>query len=122
MAPLASVESLETRLGRDLAGADLALAEAALEAASARVRHYGLPWSPANAPEMAVQITLDAAERKVRNPEGYRSEMLSSYQYALPASTPTGAVLTDEEIAILRELSGGGGLYSVPLESLGGSL
>lgn len=114
--PLATVPDLEARLGKSLDGGEKALAEAALTDASALVRHYGLPWAvPAAAPEVAVGITLAAAERRVRNPEGYRMEMEGSYQYQLPASAPTGVALTDAEIDLLRELSGRGGLASVEI-------
>jgi hypothetical protein len=109
--PLATLGDLQARLGKSLEGAEAVLAEAALADASALVRHYGLPWpNPATAPDVAVAITLAAAERRARNPEGFRMEMEGSYQYQLPASAPTGVALTDAEIDLLRGLSGRGGL------------
>ena len=115
--PLATVAELEIRLGRTLTGDELTLAQAALADASALVRTYGLPWAdPAKAPDVAVSITLAAAERRVRNPEGYRMEMEGSYQYQLPASLPTGVGLTDSEIKVLERLSGSGGLVSVEVQ------
>lgn len=123
MEPLATVDALSMRLGEALTGADETMAEAALTDASALVRHYGLPWpDPATAPTVAVNVTLAAAERRMRNPEGYRSEMLGSYQYQRPASTPTGVALTPEEIRMLQSMAGLSGIHSVPLESLGGVL
>lgn len=117
MADLATIEQLQVRLGRTLSGTELALAQAALADASALVRTYGLPWpNPATAPDVAVSITLAAAERRVRNPEGYRMEMEGSYQYQLPASAPTGVALTDAEIRVLERLSGSGGLWSVEVQ------
>src|SRR2546427_12311971 len=95
---LATIAQLQDRLGYEVNGPRLAQAEAALADASALVRHYGQPWpDPATAPELAVTITLAAAERRVRNPEGFRMEMEGSYQYQLPASLPTGVALTPEE-------------------------
>ena len=113
--PLATVPELEARLGRPFVDdAERALGEAALADASALVRTYGLPWpDPAKAPDVAVSITLAAAERRVRNPSGFRMEMEGSYQYQLPASLPSGAGLTEQEIELLRQLSGSAGLISV---------
>lgn len=117
MADLATIDELQERLGRVLVEPELSLAKAALADASALVRHYGLPWpDPSTAPAVAVAITLAAAERRVRNPEGYRSELEGSYQYQLPASAPTGVALSDAEIKILEDLSGSAGLYSVEVQ------
>lgn len=114
--PLATIAELEARLGRPVATDELTLATAALADASALVRAYGLPWAtPATAPEVAVSITLAAAERRVRNPGGYRMEMEGSYQYQLPASAPIGVALTKAEIALLAQLSGRGGIASVEI-------
>ncbi|WP_275462067.1 hypothetical protein [Streptomyces noursei] len=114
---LATIEELQARLGRPLESDEVPLATAALADASALVRSYGLPWAdPAAAPDVAVSITLAAAERRVRNPEGYRMEMEGSYQYQLPASAPTGVALTKSEIALLTQLSGRGGLVSVEVQ------
>ena len=115
--PLASVQDLEKRLNMVLQGTDRAQAESYLWDASSLVRTYGLPWpDPDKAPDVAVTVTLAAAERKCRNPEGYRMEMEGSYQYQLPASLPSGVGLTQEEIDLLREVSGSGGLQSVEVQ------
>ena len=121
--PLADVSALEARLGETLTGTERARAEAALSDASALVRVYGLPWpDPLTAPDVAVSVTLAAAERKVRNPEGYRSEMEGSYQWTLAAATPAGVELTPGEIRMVRMAAGGGYITSVPIESVGGVL
>lgn len=115
--PLATTADLEARLGRELVGGEVTIAQAALADASALVRHYGLPWpDPSTAPGIAVSITLAAAERRVRNPEGYRMEMEGSYQYQLPASAPTGVALSQAEMDLLRDLSGRAGLVSVEVQ------
>lgn len=121
--PLATVQELEVRLGEPLTGGQLAMAEAALNDASAVVRAYGLPWpDPSTAPDIARSITLSAAERRMRNPEGYRSEIEGSYQYHRPASAPLGVELTKGEIRMLAAAGGLGGVYSVPIASPGGTL
>lgn len=121
--PLAEVPALEARLGRTLDPDEVDMATAALATASAKVRHYGLPWpDPATAPDVAVEVTLDAAERKMRNPEGLRSEMDGSYQLTRPASTPTGVTLTTAEVRMIRAAAGVRGIFSVPVKSLGGEL
>lgn len=119
--PLADVASLEARLGRALDSEETALAEAALKAASAKVRHYGLPWpDPSTAPDVAVETVLDVAERKVRNPEGFRQEMEGGYQYLRPAGEPAALSLSPAEIRMVRAAAGIRGVFSVPISSFGG--
>ncbi|MBH1936504.1 hypothetical protein I5Q34_19855 [Streptomyces sp. AV19] len=123
MTPLARIEALEARMSRTFTGAERAQAETALADASAVVRAHGLPWpDPAAAPDIAVQVTLAAAERRVRSPEGYRSEMQGSYQYALPASLPVGVGLTAGEIRLVRAAAGVTGVFSAPIQAYGGTL
>ncbi|WP_338932632.1 hypothetical protein WEB32_29655 [Streptomyces netropsis] len=123
MTPLADLAALEARLGRTLAGEERTQAEAALADASAQVRAHGLPWpNPATAPAIVVSVVLAAAERRTRNPDGFRMEMQGAYQYQLPASLPVGAALSEAEIRLVRSAAGFGGVFSVPMESLGGSL
>lgn len=120
--PLADVPELEARLGRSLVDEERTTAEAVLNDASAVVRAYGLPWpDPATAPDIAVTVCLAAAERKMRNPEGIRQEMEGGYQYTL-ASGPSGVELTAAEIRMLQYNIGARGVFSVPVESLGGTL
>ncbi|GAB7185926.1 hypothetical protein ATKI12_5757 [Kitasatospora sp. Ki12] len=122
--PLASVDQLTARLGYPLTGPDLTMAEAALADASAVVRAHGLAWpDPARVPDVVRSVVLAAAERRVRNPEGYRMEQQGSYSYQLPASTPLGVDLTTSEVRLIRGAAGvAGGVYSVPIAGLGGSL
>ncbi|WP_030981221.1 hypothetical protein [Streptomyces sp. NRRL S-1813] len=121
--PLASVEELTARLGYPLEGEERVMAEAALADVSATVRAYGLPWpTRAMAPAVVIAVVLAVAERRVRNPEGYRAESQGGYQYQLPATAPTGVELTPVEIQLIRSQAGMGGLYSVPIERHGGVL
>lgn len=121
--PLADLDQLTVRLGYQLDPTESALALAALSDASAMVRAYGLPWTdPATAPAVVVSVVLAAAERRVRNPEGYRAESQGGYQYQLPAMAPTGVALTDAEIRLIRAEAGAGGLYAVPIVRFGGPL
>lgn len=123
MESLATLEELTARLGYVLDDAERLIALTALADASALVRAYGLPWrDPATAPLVAVTVTLAAAERRVRNPEGYRSESQGGYSYQRPASAPTGVALTDAEIRLIRAEAGMNGLYSAPVERHGGTL
>lgn len=119
--PLAEVPALEARLGRTLDPDEVDMATAALATASAKVRHYGLPWpDPSTAPDVAVETVLDVAERKVRNPEGFRQEMEGGYQYLRPAGEPAALSLSPAEIRMVRAAAGIRGVFSVPISSFGG--
>lgn len=122
-APLADITALEGRLGYVLEGSDLTMAEGVLEHASAVVRLYGLPWpDPETAPDIAVLTTVAVAARVMRNPEGYGYEMEGGYQYQQMKGTPLGVDLTESERKLLRRSMGLGGVISVPIEHLGGTL
>jgi hypothetical protein len=106
--PLASVAALETRLGKSLSGAALARAEAALGDASALVRGIsGRDWvdtdgTTITAPAEAVLVTVTAALREVRNPEGFVSETLGDYNYRRPEQSNMGVYLTKDERRMVR--------------------
>ena len=122
-ASLATVEELESRLGYPLEGEDRTMAEAVLADISAIVRTYGLPWpDPATAPDVVKTVVLAASERKMRNPEGFRSEIEGTYQYHLPAGAVTGTALTDAERRLIQHSVGLGGVFSVPIASHGGAV
>lgn len=102
---------------------DLALAEAMLESASNWVRvHSGQDWSAADAPSIAVTITIAAAARGYQNPAGYREERADAA--FIKRDTDNGwaneAKLTPDEIAVLRTYNTAGGvgsIISVPLSN-----
>jgi hypothetical protein len=99
--PLAPVSAMETRLGLAagaLSGADLARAGDALADASTLVRLYsGKDWTPELCPAALVTVTVQAALRAYRNPEGYTGENFGgAYAYT---TKETGVGLTADEVA-----------------------
>lgn len=111
MPAFATVADLEKRIGVEtgsIEDEDLARAQSALEDASVLVRaEAGLSWyneetEQLTAPESVVMVTLRAAIRAYRNPEGLGSESLGgvySYSYA---NGETSVYLTAEEKRIVR--------------------
>lgn len=118
MAALATVAELETRMMVTFTEQEAVAASAALDDISALARHYGLPtWgNPAPVPEAVKAVVLAVAERRMRNPEGYVSEMAGEYQYRMPESGAAGNLFREDELAILRQTSGRAGLVSVPVQ------
>lgn len=109
---LATIEALEARLGRGvLVEPQRAQALAALADASELVRgETGRTWvtepgGTVSAPAVVVTITLQAALRVVRNPDGYSSETEDGYTYRRPESE-LGLYLTDAEILVLSRYAG----------------
>lgn len=115
--PLATIAQLQNRLVEPLPSSDLTRAEAALEDASAEVRHAASrTWTNDDdqlegVPPIAVRITLRLAKDLVENPYGYKSEQIGEYAY----QRGSGGMLTPLEVRQLEELSGD--LVSVPTES-----
>lgn len=113
MTPLATVASLETRLGLDvgaLSGADLQRAVDALDDASVLVRaEAGMTFLAddgvtVDAPDVIVTIARRVALRQYRNPDGYSSEGVGSGAYTYRyADDETSAYLTDAEIRQIRQ-------------------
>lgn len=106
LTPLAAVGDLEARLGHTLTAGtvDRARAEAALADASSLIRaETGSNWLADDgvtltAPDPVVTITIHAALRGYRNPDGFASENLGEYGYRLDA---VGVYLTEEEKRVL---------------------
>ena len=122
-ASLVTLEQLEARLGHPRVGAERAMAEQIIEDASAVVRACGLPWpDPETAPAVVRTVTLNVAERKMRNPEGFRSEIEGSYQYHLPASAVTGLTLTPPEEKLIAAAAGLRGVVGMPIAGFGGTV
>ncbi len=118
MTPLATVASMESRLGLtpgSLSGADLQRAEDALDDASILVRAEAATVSPGttflaidgvtiDAPDVIVTIARRVALRQYRNPDGYSSEGMGGGAYTYRyADDETSAYLTDREAAQIRQ-------------------
>ncbi len=118
MAALATVAELEARMMVTLSNSESVAAGAALDDISALARHYGLPtWGNTTpVPEAVKAVVLAVAERRMRNPEGYVSEMAGEYQYRLPEAGSAGNFFREDELTVIRQASGRVGLASVPVQ------
>ncbi|MFJ9671085.1 hypothetical protein ACIRP5_09905 [Streptomyces sp. NPDC101221] len=98
--------------------AERVAAEAALSDVSALARLYGLPTWGVGAtpvPEVVKGVVLAVAERRMRNPEGYVSEMAGEYSYRLPEAGSAGLFFRPDELMTLRQAAGRTGIVSVPV-------
>lgn len=118
--PLATIEDLEARLGREFAAADLARAAAVLDDASALVRdEAGKTWLD-DAGDLTVvpasirAVVLRVSERTVRNPGGFSSESAGDYSYQR-TGVEGGVYLTEAERQIIRRAAGRSGLWTQPI-------
>lgn len=122
MEPLASVTDLEIRLGRTFEQAEVARALALLEDASELVRDVagGKTWVDDTTGELqkvpgSVRwVVLRAAERAVRNPEGYSAESAGDYSFQRTGVQP-GIYLTEGEEKAVRRALGKSGLWTQPV-------
>lgn len=109
---LAEVADLEVRLRVEvgsLSGADLDYAEACLEDASSQVRAAsGRDWvddeGNLDVPASLVTVTLQAALRGYRNPDGVASENFGVYSYNLPQGE-TSVMLTKREERVCERVA-----------------
>ncbi|MFG3405643.1 hypothetical protein [Streptomyces sp. NPDC048142] len=93
-------------------------AGAALDDVSALARLYGLPLWGMNGnpvPDVVKGVVLAVAERRMRNPEGYVSEMAGEYSYRLPEAGSAGLFFRPDELMTIRQASGRTGLVSIPV-------
>lgn len=103
---LASIEALEARLGRGtLAGPQREQALAALQDASGLVRaETGRTWvsttGELTAPANVVTVTLQAALRVVRNPDGLVAETIGPFSRRM---NDTDVYLLEAELELLRK-------------------
>jgi len=118
MEPLASVADLEARLGRTFEGAEVPRAVALLDDASALARDVaGTTWiDPGTGALLPVPgsvrwAVLRAAERAVRNPEGYSAESAGDYSFQRTGVQP-GVYLTEAEERAIRKARGKTGLWT----------
>ncbi|MDG4801716.1 hypothetical protein [Micromonospora sp. WMMD980] len=123
--PLATVAEMEKRLGLApgaITGNDLVRAGAALDDASALVRaEAGTDWVAddgltVTAPAVVRTVTVAAALRAYRNPDGYQGETVGPYSYQYAQGTATLYLLAAEATIVKRAagMAGGGrGVYTV---------
>lgn len=121
MLPLATIPELEARLGRVLTGAELDRANGLLDDASALVRDVaGKTWiDPGTGllepvPGSIRWVVLRAAERAIRNPQGFSSESAGDYSYQRTGVEP-GVYLTEGEEKAIRKAIGKTGLWTQPV-------
>lgn len=130
---LAPLSALEIRLGvavGSLSGADKARAEACLDDVSALVREAGgVSFLDAagdlvdreEIPAAIVTVTVQAALRGYRNPDGLASESIGSgaYAYSYGSEAQAGIYLTEAEASIVKKAANGGAAlsYSVGVPS-----
>lgn len=119
---IATVEQLQARMEQTYTGTELTRAGAVLGAASTLVRwHSGKDWVDASnvsiAPPIAVEITLQAAERAMRNPDGLSMEQVPEYTWR-KENAGDGVFLTPSEERILKRLGGRSGLWTQPTTKL----
>ncbi len=119
--PLATIEALEARLGRGaLVEPQRAQAVAALADASGIVRDVtGRTWiddlGEVVAPAIVVTITLKAALREVRNPEGNVADTAGPFSRRLADDQAKGVyLLEDERTALAKYRSANPGLWTQP--------
>jgi hypothetical protein len=98
----------------DLAGAELARAEAALTDARELVTAAaGTALSDPPQP-VTITITLTAARRAYLNPTGAESETVGPYSVRYSEDSVNGVYLTDAELRALHGLAGPRGLWIQP--------
>lgn len=121
MLPLAGVPDLEARLGRELSEDETGRATALLDDASALVRDVaGKTWIDPETDELLPVpgsirwVVLRAAERAIRNPEGYIQESAGDYSYQRRGAEP-GVYLTAGEERAIRKAIGKRGLWTQPV-------
>lgn len=123
MFALASVQEVETRLGRQITSSgELGRVAALLEDASALVRDVaGTTWivdgvdQPLTVPSTIRYVVLRAVERAMRNPDGFSAESDGDYSYQRTGVEP-GIYLTPGEEKAIRRAMGRTGLWTQPVE------
>ncbi|WJN62790.1 head-tail joining protein 1 [Streptomyces phage phiScoe2] len=115
----ATLDDLKARLDWELDADEARIAGGALEDASDLAAHYGRAWPEDAAPRLVRTLVLKAAQRYMKNPEGYTQSRAGDETLAWndAAGENAGTVyFSDEEIKLLRSLAGKQpGIYSVPL-------
>jgi len=118
MIPLAQVGDVEALLGRTLSGEEAKRAAVVLDDISGLVRDIaGRDFlsedgtALVGVPHIVRAIVRRAAERAMRNPEGFSGESTGDYSYQR-RGTEDGVYLTEAEERKIRSASGKGGLWT----------
>lgn len=118
MIPLATVPEVEARLGRRLASDEVLRAEAVLDDISGLVRDIAgsdflneAGTELSGVPHTVRAVVRRAAERAMRNPEGYSGESTGDYSYQRRGAED-GVYLTEAEERKIRQAMGRGGLWA----------
>jgi len=121
---LISIEQLNDRLGRELAGAEETQALALIDDASALVLEVAAgsgddpDWtSPGDVPDVIVPVIANMVRRALENPRGLSGEQLGDYQWQAGAGTGQASIYaTRREERIIRRAAGRLGVGTVQLE------
>ncbi|MFD4442518.1 hypothetical protein ACFWPK_22385 [Nocardia sp. NPDC058519] len=113
---ITTAAALGARLGRTLAGADLARAEAAIADVSALARGIAKqdwPDAPTGVPGEVVAIVLSGARRVFENPGGFIVEARGPITATRAAATVAGSPFTAAETRWLQKLRPRSGLWTL---------
>lgn len=123
MTSLISIEQLNARLGRTLAGDEETQAEAFITDASELVLQIaaggGDPpaWdSPNDVPGAVVPVVVSMVRRAIENPRGLSGEQLGDYQWQAGQGGQASIYATRREERIIRRAAGRMGVATVELE------
>lgn len=114
---ITTTAALAARLGRTLAGADLARAAAAIVDVSALARGIARqewPDAPDGVPDDVVVVVLAGARRLFENPGGFIVEGMGPLTATRAASTVSGSPFTAAEVRILEKAKPRSGLWTLP--------
>jgi len=105
--PLATLNDLTDRLGRDLTSTEARQATAWLSDATALILRR-FPQYETTPTAISTKVCCAMVLRKLDNPNGKRQESLDDYSYTIDSSRSRGEIyLSDEEAEELRPSMGG---------------
>lgn len=103
----ATLTELKGRLEWDLDAGEERIAQGALDDLSADAAFYGRPWTDETVPAYIKTLVLKAAQRYMRNPDGYETSRAGDETLGWgerPGNESGAASFTDKEIAAIRSL------------------
>lgn len=122
----ATLTELEARLEWDLDAGEKRIAQSALDDLSEDAKFHGNPrWDDTNVPPYVKTLVLKAAQRYMRNPDGYESSRAGDEALGWgerPGDESGSAEFTDKEITMLRSLVRKPALGSVNVQAYGTAL